>query len=238
MTDRADRADRADGADGADVHPQDAVARGDTEDVGYFDGSCGQRARHLKALRHGSGVTIDQQLLERWSWALFLRDRFAPSSGDEERPLRAGRTVAEVEGQALVALLDAYVRYAGQGPLLVVGDHQGVLALMQRVGRPATGPLAALAVRATHLAQQVPLGVRYHWLPRSENRLTDRLASHSHAQQWGAEACQWWVSAWLSAPASAAGRVAGSAAAEAIRCRHCAQRKPLWCPLSPAKVEA
>ena len=184
---------------------------GDIEDCGYFDGSCGQRAQHLKALRHGSRTTIDQQLLERWSWALFLRDRFAPSSGDEERPLRAGRTVAEVEFEALVALLEAYGRYAGQGPLLVMGDNQGVLALMHRVGRPSTGPLAALGAHATQLAQQVPLGVRYHWLPRSENRLTDRLASHSHAQQWGAEA---------------------------IRCRHCAQRKPLWCPLSPAKVEA
>ena len=211
----------------ADVPTRDAGARGDTEDVGYFDGSCGQRAQHLKALRHGTQTTIDQRLVERWSWALFLRNRFAPISGDGERPLRAGRTVAEVELQGVVALLEAYKRYMGQGPLLVVGDNQRVLALMQGAGRASTGSCAALAAYAATLAQQVPLGVRYHWLSRSENRLADRLASHSHAQQWGAEACQWWVSAWLSAPASAA--------AEAIRCRHCAQQKPLRCPLAPAK---
>lgn len=217
----------AQGMTAAQAQPQ---LVGETEDVGYFDGSCGQRAHHLAPLRHGSRPTIDRRPLERWSWALFLRDRFAPISGDGGRPLRTGRTVVEVELQALVALLDAYRRYAGQGPLLLVlGDSQHVLGLVTGgsggARRLAPDSLAGLVGHATRLAEQVPCGVQYRWAPRSENQVADRLASHSRAQQWGAEACLWWVSSGLGQPSSAP--------RSAVVCRYCAQPKPVCCPLAP-----
>ncbi len=113
----------------------------------------------------------------------------------------------------LIAVLDAYGHDGGKEPLLVLGDNRTVIATLYGEGRLRHPPLQTLAEQATALARRIPHGVRYHWLPRDDHRVADRLASHSRARSWGAEACLWWISARICAMTT-------EGPAKTI-CRHC-----------------